>query len=38
MMLCLDTSGSMRGAPETIAKAVVLEALRTRTASGAAAC
>ena len=29
IILCLDTSGSMRGAPETIAKAVVLEALRT---------
>jgi uncharacterized protein with von Willebrand factor type A (vWA) domain len=29
MLLCLDTSGSMRGAPENIAKAVVLAALRT---------
>lgn len=29
MILCIDTSGSMRGAPETLAKAVVLEALRT---------
>mgnify|MGYP000997328078 CR=1 FL=1 len=29
MVVCLDTSGSMRGAPETIAKAVVLEAMRT---------
>jgi uncharacterized protein with von Willebrand factor type A (vWA) domain len=29
IIVCLDTSGSMRGAPETIAKAVVLEALRT---------
>lgn len=29
IILCLDTSGSMRGAPETVAKAVVLEALRT---------
>lgn len=28
MIVALDTSGSMRGAPETIAKAVVLEALR----------
>ncbi len=29
IILCLDTSGSMRGAPETIAKAVALEAMRT---------
>jgi uncharacterized protein with von Willebrand factor type A (vWA) domain len=29
MIIALDTSGSMRGAPEAIAKAVVLEALRT---------
>lgn len=29
IIVCLDTSGSMQGAPETIAKAVVLEALRT---------
>jgi uncharacterized protein with von Willebrand factor type A (vWA) domain len=29
IILCLDTSGSMRGAPEQIAKAVVLAALRT---------
>jgi uncharacterized protein with von Willebrand factor type A (vWA) domain len=29
MIVCLDTSGSMRGGPETIAKAVVLEAMRT---------
>ena len=29
IILCLDTSGSMKGAPEKIAKAVVLEALRT---------
>jgi uncharacterized protein with von Willebrand factor type A (vWA) domain len=29
IIVCLDTSGSMRGAPETIAKAVALEALRT---------
>ena len=29
MILALDTSGSMRGAPEAIAKAIVLEALRT---------
>jgi uncharacterized protein with von Willebrand factor type A (vWA) domain len=29
IILCLDTSGSMRGAPENIAKAVALQALRT---------
>jgi len=29
MIVALDTSGSMRGAPEAIAKAIVLEALRT---------
>ena len=29
MILCVDTSGSMRGAPERIAKAVVIEAVRT---------
>jgi uncharacterized protein with von Willebrand factor type A (vWA) domain len=29
MIVCVDTSGSMRGAPEKIAKAVVLEAMRT---------
>ncbi len=29
MLLAIDTSGSMRGAPETLAKAVVLEAART---------
>ena len=29
MILCVDTSGSMRGAPENIAKAAVLEAVRT---------
>jgi uncharacterized protein with von Willebrand factor type A (vWA) domain len=28
IIVCLDTSGSMRGAPETIAKAVALAALR----------
>jgi uncharacterized protein with von Willebrand factor type A (vWA) domain len=28
IVLCLDTSGSMRGAPENIAKAVVIAALR----------
>jgi uncharacterized protein with von Willebrand factor type A (vWA) domain len=29
MIVCVDTSGSMKGAPEHIAKAVVLEAART---------
>ena len=29
IIVCMDTSGSMRGGPETIAKAVVLQALRT---------
>ena len=29
MIVALDTSGSMRGAPEAIAKAIVLEAMRT---------
>ncbi len=29
MVLCVDTSGSMKGAPEQLAKAVVLEAART---------
>ena len=29
IVLCLDTSASMRGAPENIAKAVALEAMRT---------
>jgi uncharacterized protein with von Willebrand factor type A (vWA) domain len=29
MIVCLDTSGSMRGAPENVAKACVLQALRT---------
>lgn len=29
MLLCIDTSGSMRGAPEQLAKAVVLQAART---------
>jgi uncharacterized protein with von Willebrand factor type A (vWA) domain len=28
MLVCVDTSGSMRGAPENIAKAVVLQVLR----------
>ncbi len=29
IIVCIDTSGSMRGAPEAIAKAVVLQAVRT---------
>jgi uncharacterized protein with von Willebrand factor type A (vWA) domain len=29
MLICVDTSGSMQGAPEAVAKAVVLEAMRT---------
>jgi len=29
IIVCIDTSGSMRGAPETLAKAVVLQAVRT---------
>ncbi len=29
IIVCLDTSGSMRGGPETLAKAVALQALRT---------
>jgi uncharacterized protein with von Willebrand factor type A (vWA) domain len=29
MLVCIDTSGSMRGAPEQLAKAVVLQAVRT---------
>ncbi len=29
IILCLDTSGSMHGGPETLAKAVALQALRT---------
>ncbi|MEZ5640164.1 MAG: VWA domain-containing protein [Burkholderiaceae bacterium] len=36
MLVCLDTSGSMRGAPENVAKACVLQALRTAHASGRA--
>ena len=34
LLLCLDTSGSMRGAPELIAKAVALAAVRSAQASG----
>jgi len=33
IVLCLDTSGSMRGAPENIARAVVIAALRLAQAS-----
>jgi uncharacterized protein with von Willebrand factor type A (vWA) domain len=36
MVLCLDTSGSMRGAPENVAKAVVIAALQAAQASGRA--
>lgn len=32
MILCVDTSGSMAGAPETVAKAIALEALRVASA------
>ena len=28
IIVCLDTSGSMHGAPEIVAKAIVLEAMR----------
>ena len=35
-VLCLDTSGSMAGAPENIAKAVAIAALRAAQASGRA--
>lgn len=34
IILCLDTSGSMRGAPENLAKAVALEALRVAMREG----
>ena len=33
-MNCLDTSGSMRGAPETVAMAVGMQAVRTAHAEG----
>lgn len=36
VILCLDTSGSMRGAPERIAKSVVVAALRMAHAEGRA--
>jgi uncharacterized protein with von Willebrand factor type A (vWA) domain len=36
ILLCLDTSGSMRGAPERIAKAVVIAALRAAHETGRA--
>jgi len=34
IILCLDTSGSMQGAPERIAKAIVIAALRAAHAAG----
>ncbi len=34
IILCLDTSGSMKGAPETVAKAVALETLRVAQREG----
>jgi uncharacterized protein with von Willebrand factor type A (vWA) domain len=34
ILLCLDTSGSMRGAPENVAKAVVIAALRAAHEAG----
>lgn len=34
ILLCLDTSGSMRGGPEQVAKAVVIAALRAAHAAG----
>ena len=36
MLVCVDTSGSMRGGAEAVAKAVVLEAVRTAHAQGRA--
>ncbi|MBL8330119.1 MAG: VWA domain-containing protein [Rubrivivax sp.] len=36
LIVCLDTSGSMRGAPEKIAKAVVIAALRSAHQAGRA--
>lgn len=36
LVLCVDTSGSMRGAPEHIAKAVIIAALRAAHAAGRA--
>ena len=36
IVLCLDTSGSMQGAPELIAKAVVIATVRAAVASGRA--
>ena len=37
LLVCLDTSGSMRGAPENVAKACVLQALRSAS-TGQRAC
>ncbi len=36
LLLCLDTSGSMRGAPELIAKSVAIAAVRSAQAAGRA--
>jgi uncharacterized protein with von Willebrand factor type A (vWA) domain len=36
IIICLDTSGSMRGAPENVAKACVLQTLRSAHAGGRA--
>lgn len=36
IIVCVDTSGSMQGAPENVAKAVVLEAMRTARRQGRA--
>jgi uncharacterized protein with von Willebrand factor type A (vWA) domain len=36
LIICLDTSGSMRGAPESVARAGVLQALRSAHAAGRA--
>ncbi|MBQ0943628.1 VWA domain-containing protein [Ideonella sp. 4Y16] len=38
IVLCLDTSGSMRGAPENVAKAVVIAALRAAHEAGRGCC
>lgn len=36
ILLCIDTSGSMHGAPENVAKAIALEAMRVAHAEGRA--
>lgn len=38
IIVCLDTSGSMQGAPETVAKAITLEAMRIANAERRACC